>query len=239
MTAPFRIARAYSIRCARTCALSVGCALLLTGCPDVPGTPDGGAPPADAPPGAGRLEAMLTADAEGLEDGSELEILRVAIGELRARNDRGGDLEPAVRQQVVDLVTGGTLVLDGAVPATYGRVTMVLEPVGGVPSFELRVTDSEGTLHVLDDGAIDVDVRCDGPVSLEPGETVALDLTLELGELAAVLREAPLPDAEDGVVTVTPVTAPEAIAAIEAELRTRWDLGCAEESGAEALEIEH
>ena len=100
------------------------------------------------------------------------------------------------------------------------------------------MTDSEGTLHVLDDRAIDVDVRCAAPVSLEPEATISLDLSLELGELVAVLREAPLPDAEDGVVTVTPASAPEAIAAIEAQLRTRWELGCAEESSVEALEIE-
>lgn len=227
--------------CASACAVSAPCALVaataiafgLGGCP-APSDPghDGGAPPADAPGSAGRVDVRIAAAEETLEDDVVLEVLRVGLAEVRAHNDRGGELDPVARALGVFDLRGGeaTVPLTGAVPATYSSVVLVLgAPGAGVPSFELRLLEDGVAIHVVDEDDIEIELRCDAPVALSPGAVLELSAELDLGEVHAALRESTLPAPVSGVITVDRASAPGALAAVEARLRARWELRCERE----------
>lgn len=208
-------------RSARACTLTLGCAAVL-GCGPTP------PPPADASAGA-RIEVVLSAAPETLEDDVTLELARIGVAEVRARNDRGGELEPAATSLgAVDLIATRSIVLDRAVPATYSRVTLELAPQDGSPSFELRLAEAGTVIHVVDERPVSVDVRCDDATVTASGDRILLAMALDLGEVHSALRETPLPPAVDGVITIDG-RAPSVLDAVESRLRERWHLVCGHE----------
>lgn len=180
------------------------------------------------------MTIALRADLEALEDDVTLELVRASIDEVRARNDRGAAFDSvAMGLGTLDLAASADVVLEGAVPATYGRVTARFASSGRSPAFELRIREGEVTYHVVHPGPIDIDVRCELAATLEASGEVTLDAELDLGEVHAALRESELPPPEDGIVRVDATTAPAAIAAVGARLVESWQLECADdESGA-------
>ena len=225
-------ARKRGTLCARSCAVSIACALALVGCPapiSPPPTGDSGVPlPRYGSRAAGRVVVEISAGDDTLEDDVVLERLRLGVSEVRAENERGGTLEPSQRDVgTLDLTSGvpARIELMGAVPATYSAVSVTL---AGEPALELRITEPEITYEVVTTGPILVDVRCELPVVLAPDGAVVIALTLDVGELHAALQEGALPEPEDGVVHVDATSAPAVIAEIEARVSEHWQVECGE-----------
>lgn len=206
----------------------VVCALALGGCPE-PGAPVGSdaGPPRDAA-SVGRVAIEISGDVETLEDDVVLESLRLGLEEVRAQNDRGGELEPSLRDLgTLDLTsTPARIELFRAVPATYSSVQLT---IAGDPGLELRLTEGDTTWHVVTRGPIVADIRCDLPVALAPEGALDLAVALDLGELHVALREASLPRPEGGVVRVDATTAPSLIAELEALASEHWQTQCGDD----------
>jgi len=217
--------------CATAVALYALCttAVCLGGGEDPPGgDPDGSVPMAG-------LGVHLATS----EDDVEVALARGGITELRARNDRGGDLEPRMEDVGgVEFADGATVDFGSVPPATYGRITMRLEEGDWGPALELRLVGLDGSATLVLRDEVDVDARCELPVLLAPGSEATLELSLEVDELWEALPEPPS-GGEDRVIDAE--TDPEALAAVERALPDAWSLECDAESSdghSESLEEE-
>ena len=215
----------------------VSCAWLALGALGC-GDDDGISPGLDAgPPGGadgggsahGALVVSVIGDLGSLEDGQALESASLSIGNLTARNDRGGVFEPMTSNPVtIDLSTGATFELADATPATYARVSMHLAPNGSAPSFALRIVEAgmARTFDVRLTTALDVEARCATPVVLVPGGTARLRVTLPIREIAKELDEGMAPEPIDGVVAIDESAAPDTARALLAMLADAFELQC-------------
>ena len=200
-------------------AAALGC-----GSDHAPPGSDGGSPEDDGAVGTGTV--VLSAEVDLGEGGATLELGRVGVRELRVRNDRGGDFEPRLESVgLIDLLrTEPQVVLEGAPPATYGRVTVRLGPDDAWGhALELQLGGVGRSVWITSDAELDLDVRCVAPAVLAPGGTLQVTLMLELGEIDDVL-EGMIP--EEGDVHIDADREPEVLDAVERSLSTAWKLTC-------------
>lgn len=169
------------------------------------------------------------------EEAWEVATARIGISELRANNDRGGDLEPRMENVgAAELVEGTSIDFGVVAPATYGRVTMRMEAGDWGPGVELRVSSAGGSVHISARDAVDVDARCETPTLVAPGSAGTLELELDVESLWVALPEHPTGGGELALDA-------DERSEVGAALRDAWRLDCdAEEAEghAEALEDE-
>ena len=186
--------------------------------------------------GGGAAGLVVRLDAEAGE--AVATAARFVLVELRARNDRGGDLEPFDDSVgLVDVLAGAEIDLAAVPPATYGRVTMRFESGDDGPTALLAFPHSTGTVEVESRDALAVDVRCETPLLLGPGDSGVLALELELEDVWDAVEAS---GGIDGDVRIDAETDPGRLAVIEDALAVAWSVSC--ESGvaerAEALDDE-
>jgi hypothetical protein len=170
--------------------------------------------------GSGRAVIVLSADAESLEDDVELLMIDLGVSEVRARNDRGGDLEPSrVEVGRLALSSGPVRIELDAVPATYGAARVQLDEGAWGHAVELRVREGDTTWHLLADEPVVIDARCAVPVQLDPDGTVEIAASIDLGEVHQHLRESGLPRPADGTIVVDRERASAVLDEVLAELR--------------------
>jgi hypothetical protein len=224
----------------RSCArgtLYVFCAATLLGaCSGGPADTDDGGSGSDAEVGSARLFIEVSAERE--EDEVTLATGRTGLAELRARNDRGGDLEPRLEAVgSVDLTASDPIDVGDVIPATYGRVTMRLEAGDWGPAFQLELVHAGGTVTVESRDGLNVDVRCEVPIRLAPGDDGELRVELDTGEVwSTIAMTGPV----DGEVRIDAESDPSRLAGVEAAFAGAWSVSCegGVEGSAEALETE-
>lgn len=216
--------------CASVCAAYVLCALLAA-CGPVPSEPDASMPGDGALTTGATLVLELAGDVETLEDDVTLDALTLRTASLRARGDRGGDFDPRIDTPMsFDLSAGAqTRSLDAA-PATYSSLALRLESAGAEPAFRMRVTElGQPSIELVDEGPIDLDLRCESPGALEPLGVITLRAALKLGELHGALRSSSLPAPVDGVIRVDATTAPEVVDSLRELLLEHWEVSCSDD----------
>lgn len=187
---------------------------------------DAGPPGGDAGGEVARVRVTLALGEGELPADWHLEGLRMYLGEARANNDRGGAMEPvwAPRQNVE--LGEVSRELEG-VPATYGGLTL-RGNAGMAPTLEIDLGIPEGDrLELVSTEPYEIALRCEGgPVRLSAAAEITLRARIAPATLIEALIAAPLPPAEDGVVHVDQVRAPEAVAAAEQAFLDGWTLDC-------------
>lgn len=209
---------ARSDRCATAVLVYVICAVPLVGCPQIADAPDSGA--ADA-----QLSVELRAEELSLGDDVVLSAASLGISELRARNDRGGDLEPRKEGIGALDLTSGHVVRFGAVPpATYGGVSLRLEDGSWGRAFEATLADADGTLLLTASEPLSLELRCESPSRANSETTLRLVVTFDAEELFDVVRELVADTA--GQVVVDAETDPDLWAEVRVALESAWSATC-------------
>ena len=201
--------------------------MLLSGC----GTQGGG--PIDAGPDAGDAGAMTAARVTvGYEDesgsGWVLETANLGVGTITLHNDRGGTFDPELLDVgPVSIQPESEVVFDEAIPATYGRVTLDLEPGtwGYSFSFQLRLVDD--VYIVRSSEPLSFEARCDVPITSTSSSVLDIGLVLPIDELIALMDDASLPSTMGTPMVLDDSTAPSLIDSVAAWLVDAWSADCA------------
>lgn len=215
----------------------LGFICLLAACdPNMPMGDAGPGADASAPDGGADgtiVSVELDSSDEGLPAGWSLRRLRLRVDEIRATNDRGGDMEPVwAPGESVEL---GEVAMDlDGVPATYGGLSLRGDG-GEEPTLEIELaTSGDERIEVVSNAGYDLGLRCgDGPVRLEAASTLSLRARLDVAAIADALDDGDLPAPNDGVVTVDEEEAPDVLADVERAFDEGWSLEC------QLLDAEH
>jgi len=207
-------------------------ALAMSGCGGTEPIADGGW---DADTGdAGQMAAASVTFAYDDESGSQwtLDAASLGVTSIRLHNDRGSAFDATlVDLGEVTVEPESELLLEEAIPATYGRATLDLAPDTFAYSYRFEMS-LDGDVYVLQSTeALSFEARCTTPATSTPSSTLNVALVLPIDGLVSLLEGASLPPAMGAPVILDDTSAPSLIASVTSWLESAWTAECSVDDG--------